>query len=129
MQVPNTAIKRPITESLSIEDIKVRVSGAKVFSKLDMNEAYHQFPLHPESRHLTTFYGTRGRLRYKRLNFGTISSQDIFDKAMDNTIRGLEGVLHIRDDFVIYGSTTEEHNKRLLAFLKKNGRQWINSQH
>ena len=51
-----------------------------------MNEAYHQIELEESSQHMTTFYGTDGRLRYKRLNFGSISSQDIFDKAMDNTI-------------------------------------------
>lgn len=119
MRVPNVAIKRPMTESLTVEDIKVRLNGAKVFSKLDMNEAYHQIALHPDSRHLTTFYGTRGRLRYKRLNFGTISAQDIFDKAMDDTTIGLDGVLHIRDDFVIFGKSTEEHDKRLALFLKR----------
>ena len=118
MRVPNTAIKRPITESLTIDDIKVRLNGATIFSKLDMNEAYHQITLHPDSRHLTTFYGTRTRLRYKRLNFGTISAQDIFDKAMDDAIVGLDGVIHIRDDFVIFGANAE-HDSRLIRFLKR----------
>ncbi|KAK3751657.1 hypothetical protein QZH41_005866 [Actinostola sp. cb2023] len=71
-------------------------------SVLDMNEGYHQLKLDESSRHLTTFYGTTKKFRYKRLNFGAISSQDIFDKAMDDTIDGLEGVLHIRDDFVVF---------------------------
>ena len=59
------------------------------------------------------FYGTTRRLRYKRLNYGAISSKDIFDKAMDNTIHGLWNVLHMRDDFVVYGENTEEHDKAL----------------
>ena len=33
-------------------------------------------------------------MRYKRLNYGGQSAQDIFDKAMNNTIHGLDGVLH-----------------------------------
>ena len=45
MRAPNTAIKRPITEALTIEDIKVRLEGSKVFSILDMNKAYHQLEL------------------------------------------------------------------------------------
>ena len=41
MREPNTAIKRPITEALTVEDIKVRLAGSKVFPILDMNVAYH----------------------------------------------------------------------------------------
>ena len=119
MRVPNTAIKRPITEALTVDDIKVMMSGSTVFSMLDMNEAYHELELYPESRHLTTFYGTQGRLRYKRLNFGTILAQDIFDKAVDDTIQGLQGVVHIRDDFIIHGCSQEQHDERLIAFLNR----------
>ena len=67
-----------------------------------MNEWYHQLEMDEDSRHLTKFHGTEQKMRYKRLNFGTISSQDIFDKAMDDTIEGIVGVLHIRDDFIVY---------------------------
>ena len=102
MRVPNTAIKRPITEALTVDDARVKLNNATVFSILDMNEEYHQLELEQSSRHLTTFYGTSTRLRYTRLNYGTISAQDIFDKAIDDTITGLNGVLHIRDDFIIF---------------------------
>ncbi len=71
------------------------------------------------SRDLTTFYGTSGRLRYRRLNYGTISAQDIFDRALDDTIQGLDGVLHIRDDFVIHGKTKQDHDAALTAFLER----------
>ena len=58
-------------------------------------------------------------MRYTRLDFGTTSDQDIFDKAMDDTIEGLDGVLHIRDDFIVYGSNDEEHGKVLEALPKQ----------
>jgi hypothetical protein len=119
MRAPNVAIKRPINEPMTVEDIKYHLSGASVYSVLDMNEGYHQLQLHQDSRHLTTFYGLTGKLRYTRLNYGTISAQDIFDQAMDDTIRGLKGVLHIRDDFIVYGSNTQEHNGRLEALLHR----------
>ena len=119
MRVPNTAIKRPITEALTVDDVRVKLNNATVFSILDMNEAYHQLELEQSSRHLTTFYGTSTRLRYTRLNYGTISAQDIFDKAIDDTVTGLNGVLHIRDDFIIFGRTESEHNTALRAFLTR----------
>ena len=101
MRLPNTAIKRPIKEAMTLEDVKVEVAGSKYFSTLDMNDAYHQLALNKSSRGLTMFYGTRERLWWKRLNYGASASQDIFDRAMDETIVGLPGVLHIRDDFVV----------------------------
>ena len=42
-------------------------------------------------------------MRYTRLSCGTISAQDIFDEGMVDTIAGLHGVLHIRDDFIVFG--------------------------
>ncbi len=119
MRDPNTAIKRPITEVPTVTDIKFKLEGAKVFSVLDMNEGYHQLELEENSHHLTTFYGSRKKMRHTRLNYGTISAQDIFDKTMDDTIEGLDGVLHIRDDFIVYGKNNQEHDDALEAFLQR----------
>jgi protein subunit release factor A len=39
----------------TIDDIIVELTGAKVFSKLDLNSGYHQVELSPKSRYITTF--------------------------------------------------------------------------
>ena len=119
MRVPNTAILRPVTEALTVEDRKFKLEGATVFSVLDMNEGYHQLELHENSRHLATFYGKDCKMRYTRLNYGTISAQDIFDKAMDDTIAGLNGVLHIREDFIVFGKGNADHDKALENLLHR----------
>ena len=51
------------------------------------------------------------------MNYGTISAQDVFDKAIDDTVTSLNDVLHIRDDFIIFGRSESEHNAALRAFL------------
>jgi len=99
IRVPYTAILQPVTEALTVEDIKFKLKGTMVSSVLNMNEGYHQLELGEDSRHLTTFYGTECKMRYTRMSYGTISAQGIFDKAMDDTIAGLNDVFHIRDDF------------------------------
>ena len=83
-----------------------------------MNEGYHQLELDEDSRHLTTFYGTDCKMRYTRLNYGTISARNLFDKAMNDTITGLNGVLHIRGDFIIFGLGHEDHDKALENLLR-----------
>ena len=104
------AIKRSRIEALTVDD-EVKLSRVTHFSILDMNEAYHQIKLDESSHKMTMFYSIFGRLRYKRLNYGPISPQDIFfDKAIDDTIHGLSGVLHISDDFVVYGCDNGEHD-------------------
>ena len=94
MRVPNTAILLPVTEAVIVNDIKFKYEGATVFSVLDISEGCHQLELDEFIRRLTTFYETS-----TRLNYGTISAQDIFGKAMNDTIQGLNGVLYFRDDF------------------------------
>ena len=44
-------------------------------------------------------------MRYKRLNYGTNSAEDIFNKAMDDTIAARNGVFHIRDYFIVEKAT------------------------
>jgi len=53
-----------------VEETLQEVSEAKVFSKLDLNMAFHQIELHPGSRDVTKFAAPDGLYRYKRLLFG-----------------------------------------------------------
>ena len=62
------------------------MSGSTMFRTLNTHEAYHKLNLDLENCHLTTFYCTQGKLRNIKLNCGTISAQDISDKAVDDTI-------------------------------------------
>ena len=119
MRVPNTAILRPVTEAQTKEDIKFKLKDATIFCVLDMNEGYHQVELDEDSRHPTAFYGTACIMRYTRLNYGTISAQDIFDKAMDDTIALLNGVLHIRDDFTVFGKGNADNDKAIQNLLRR----------
>ena len=91
-------IQAPITE-----DFITRFKDYKVFSKLDMNHGYHQFPLDEESRKLMTFSSLWGNYPYKRLAFGGINSQDLFDTEMSKIISGIPKVLNNRDDIMVGG--------------------------
>ena len=65
-----------------------------------------------------------GRFQWKRLPMGTIVASDVFQQELDSIFIGMQGVIGIADDMVIYGSNEEEHDTNLILFLetiRKNG--------
>lgn len=68
---------------------------------------------------LTTFNIVFGRYRFLRLPFGIISAQDEFQRRVDETYKGLEGVAAIVDDILVFGKTKQDHDRNLRAMLKR----------
>lgn len=68
MRKANGAMKRERHITPKIDDITANLNGAKIFSKLDMNNGFHQRKFSPESRNITVFSTLAGLKRYKRLN-------------------------------------------------------------
>ena len=99
-------------------DLINALNGATVFSKLDLNSAYHQLELDETSRSMTTFSTHIGLRRYKRLIFGANCSAEIFQDALATALGGLRGVMNVWDD-IVYGNTPEEHTQNLRAALNR----------
>ena len=76
------AIKREYYQIPIFEDIASRLSGAKLFTKLDTNQEYWQIPLNEESIRLTTFNTQFGRYQFTRLPYGVHSAQEVFHKKI-----------------------------------------------
>lgn len=102
-----------------IEDLFSALSGGKIFSKLDMSQAYMQLILSDESKPLTTINTHRGLFMYNRLCFGVSTAPGIFQRQMENILRGMPGVLCYLDDILVAGSNEDEHSKRLHEVLQK----------
>ena len=121
----NRAILRPHYPSRTIEDILPELSGAKYFTKMDAKSGYWNLKLNDQSSFLTTFNTSFGRYRYLRLPFGLKSSQDEFQRKMDESYEGLEGVITLEDDILVFGKTREEHDRRLQAVLIRSRERGI----
>ena len=74
----NQAVKRERYILPTIEDILHKLSGKKVFSKLDCTSGFFQLPLSDKSAKLTTFITPFGRYFYRRLPQGITSAPEIF---------------------------------------------------
>ena len=112
MWMANAAILRPYTTIPTLDDIKAKFAGAERFSKIDLKEAYNQFELTVESRNLTAFYGPDGLYRFKRLNYGTKSLQDIMQIELQRILAGSPNQMNMADDIMI-GGTVEGHDSAL----------------
>ena len=95
------------------------MSGAVVFSKLDLKAGYHQIVLEENSRNITTFCTHKGLFRYKRLPVGLSCASEVFQNAIQQALQGLNGVRNIADDIIVWGKTQAQHDKNLEALLQR----------
>ena len=115
----NTSVRREVHPLPKVDDTLAQLTGARFFSKLDANSGFWQIPLSSASRLLTTFITPSGRYCFNKLPFGIASAPEHFQKRMNAILHGLDGVLCLMDDVLVFGRDQEEHNQRLLAALKK----------
>lgn len=94
------------------------LSGRKIFSKIDLSQAYQQMPLDMKSRNLVTINTHRGLFCYNRLPFGVASAPAVFERAMDTILRGIPNVICYIDDILVSGRTYEDHLSSLEEVLK-----------
>jgi len=99
------------------EDILNRLKGAKLFSQIDLQNAYLQIPLDEESKKLTTINTPYGLYTYNYLPFGLSVSPAIFQDTMDKVLHNLKGVVAYQDDVIVHGRTKQIHDENLRAVL------------
>ena len=119
MRQANKAVKRERHVTPTMKEMIGDLNGARVFSKLDLNQGYNQLELAPESRYITTFGTHLGLMRYKRLNFGISSAAEIFQNVIRETLEGIDGAMNISDDILVSGKTHEEHDHNLRTVFQR----------
>ena len=112
MRQANMAVKREHYPIPTIDEVLQDLNQSKFFSKLDLNSAYHQIELSPESRDITTFCTHRGLYRYKRLMFGISCAPEMYQKVLQQVLQDCDGAHNILDDVIVHAATEEEHDRR-----------------
>lgn len=74
----------------TLEDVLPQMSKARFFTKLDARNVYWTIKLSEASSYLTTFNKLFGRFRFLSLPFGLKSSQDEFQRKIDECYKGLD---------------------------------------
>ena len=98
-----------------------RLGQARVFSKLDLGQVYHQISMAEESVEKTAFYTKLGQWEYLVMPFELCNVPTTFQRLM-NTIFEKEinsFVLVYLDDILIYSRSMGEHWDHLRSALDK----------
>lgn len=123
MRGPNRAIRRQFHAMPRVDEMKTKLVGAKLFTKLDITSAFHHVMLTERSRELTTFMGPDGMYRFKRLVFGVNCAPEIFQRIMEDILGGIKNTIVYIDDVLIYAETAEQLRRataQVLTALKEN---------
>ena len=107
------------TQFLKVGNLFSTLSGGKVFSKIDLSQAYHQLSLAVESKPYVTINTHKGQFRYTRLPYGISSALGIFQRIMENVLKGIPNVIIYLDDILISGADEHEHLQILEQVLTR----------
>ena len=118
------ASRTRIVPGLRVDELSATFGDCKVFSHLDMNNGYHQMKVDEESQKYLVVTTPWGNLKHETLAQGWITSQDEFDRRMNEILAGIPKVKSNRDDCLIGGKDWNEHNRTLdlvLTRLQEHG--------
>ncbi len=102
-----------------LEDCFVEMKGGKLFTKLDIKQAYNHIKLREGDQILTTINTHQGLYKWTCLSYGLSPAGGIFQSVMDWVLKGISGVTCRVDDILIKGVDFEDHFKRVWEVVRR----------
>ncbi len=107
----NQAIVREYVYINTMQDVLPKLQGKKVYSILDMKDAYWPIPLSEESQLLTTFNSPFGKFCFMRMPFGVSPASEALQKRTKESFGDIRGVEIIHDDMIIRADDDADHDE------------------
>ena len=102
-----------------IEDLFDQLSGARVFSKIDLRTGYHQLKVRETDIPKTAFITRYGLYEYTVMSFGLTNAPAYFMNLMNKVFMDCldKFVVVFIDDILIYSKSEEAHEEHLRVIL------------
>lgn len=104
-----------------INEMMDRLASARVFTKLDIRNAYHRIRIAPGEEWKTSFCCRYGQFEYRVLPFGLTGAVGTFQSFMNDVLREYldQFVVVYLDDILIYSESQEEHDQHVRKVLQR----------
>jgi hypothetical protein len=96
-----------------LHDFTMNLRDCKVFSKVDLQKAYHQIPIYPPDVPKTAIITPFGLFEYTRMSFGLRNAAQSFQRLIHHVLRGLSYVFAYMDDVIIASENDVIHQSHL----------------
>src|ERR1700712_890313 len=103
-------------------ELKDRMAGPKIFTKLDFKDGYHLLRIREGDEWKTAFRTRYGHFEYKVMPFGLVNAPATFQAMMNKILPEFldHGVVVYLDDILIYSTSEEEHVDLVKKVLAKH---------
>lgn len=102
-----------------IQDITAILDGKTIFSKIDLQRAFHQVPLTNQDIPKTALITPFGLFEFTRLTFGLRNAAQTMQRLINSALSGLSFIFGYIDDILIASQNEEEHKKHIKIVLQR----------
>ena len=101
----------------TVEDVFARVGNACKFAKIDLKNAYWQIALDEKAKELSVINTHKGLFCVNRLQMGMKNSSAIFQKCIEQIVKGVPGVVVYQDDVLTSGDSSNQLKNDLIKCI------------
>ena len=110
---------------ITLDEILDRVGNSQCLSKLDLSKGYYQISIAEEEKKKTAFISQFGKYEFNRMPFGLKNAPAIFQRLMENVLRGCyDWAAPYIDDILVFsqnGIIHTQHLRLVVKALSENG--------
>lgn len=109
-----------------LHDFTYVLAEKNIFSRIDINRAYHCIPVHEADIEKTAITTPFGLFEFQRMPFGLRNAAQTFQRFMDQTVLaslnnelGTDFYFAYIDDVIVASKSPEEHKRHLKAIFER----------
>ncbi|CAI7735718.1 unnamed protein product, partial [Closterium sp. NIES-54] len=91
---------------------------AVIFTTLDLRQGFNQIAIREEDKRKTAFHGVDGFYEYNKMPFGMRNASAVFQRAMDQELRGIPAPVCYIDDVLVFSKSDMQHVEDLRRTLE-----------